>query len=445
MILARYSRILVQFNATLFIFLLVYLCFHARISGDDFFYLFLVKKFGAWKGMLYQYQQWSGRWTAHWIGCALLKFYKLPYFLPLFYFASFTALITSINLFVKKIAVHTISEWNKVAISINITAAFFFTSFSIGETWFWYIIVITYLWSIISALFLLYLISSGRNTPIYYIAAFIFSVYIGGAAESLSLFCIALFGGILLFAQFDIKSSYPVNKKLLLFSLIFLCTSSLITYVAPGTAIRNALLPETTFTFKLITLGKTVLTTAYFLLIKNGLIYVSILFSISFYIRPVTTISILRLTIIFASLIFIALLPTGMVMSESGPGRSLAIVSLLSLVFFLLLFSRQRLKQPELFQFIAALIGMVIILTVTFVQIPKTITFAHSYDARINYLEKLNDKHYKGIAELEKLPDPGLLYFEEISADTAHYNNQHLKSGLGLHFNVRLISSEHER
>ena len=59
--------------AILFLTLYFILSVHSRIAGDDYFYLWLKNTFGAWDGMIYQYNQWSGRWAAHWIGCTMIS------------------------------------------------------------------------------------------------------------------------------------------------------------------------------------------------------------------------------------------------------------------------------------------------------------------------------------------------------------------------------------
>src|SRR5205085_486590 len=123
----------------LFITLYFILSFHARLAGDDFFYLWLKNSFGAWNGMMYQYEHWSGRWTAHYIGCLLLEFWESPFLVPAVCILTFILLFLSLKLLFKRcfhfLKIENNSEINSLILIL--IAALFFTSFSIGEAWFW--------------------------------------------------------------------------------------------------------------------------------------------------------------------------------------------------------------------------------------------------------------------------------------------------------------------
>src|SRR4051812_42776267 len=90
-------------NAILFLFLYFTLSSKSRIAGDDYYYLWLRNNFGAWGGMVYQYNAWSGRWFAHLVGCSLISLWKYPFFLPIVNTTTLILLFVSIHLGLERI------------------------------------------------------------------------------------------------------------------------------------------------------------------------------------------------------------------------------------------------------------------------------------------------------------------------------------------------------
>ncbi len=118
-----------------FIILFLILSFHSRIASDDFYYLYLSDKFGAWNGMLYQYQLWSGRWSAHFFACLLLKIHTLPYFL--FFVYIFTLLVMYLAFRKSFLLLHSYLQLSIPTNLINeltllIITSFYFSTYSIG-------------------------------------------------------------------------------------------------------------------------------------------------------------------------------------------------------------------------------------------------------------------------------------------------------------------------
>src|SRR4051812_39754071 len=85
-------------DSLLFIILYCILSYNARLASDDFYYLYLKNNYGAWGGMIYQYENWSGRWTAHSVACSLLSFWQNKYFLAVINLTTLAALYLTIRL-----------------------------------------------------------------------------------------------------------------------------------------------------------------------------------------------------------------------------------------------------------------------------------------------------------------------------------------------------------
>lgn len=422
-------------NASLFLILFVMLSLHARISGDDFFYLGLTQEHGVNGAMLYQYEHWSGRWSAHWIGCALIGLTKYYLFLPALLITTLLLFIHSVDLFVKKFT-ENLSLVQRLSVSTLIAAAFFFGCFSVAETFFWYIIVFTYLWSIIAGNYLLYLIYFGRKNKMTVGGIIIAAAYIGGAAESLSLFYLLLVSTLLVISW---KRNPGIKaNSFLLIALGTLLIASLIAYLAPGTFVRNSLMPETGISDRMFTLIKSFVKSLLAIYGNKILFLLCFLIPISAVVTIPSSPGLRSSLLIYFSLMVIALAPTALVMSEQGPARALAIVALISLLFVLIVLLKYRSQNADVIYSLASLAGAIYLLVSIVQQHEKVNVFAQAYDQRMDYLLKLKQNNFTGIADLKPLPDAGWLYHEEISEDTAHYNNKHLVYGMQLGFAVKL-------
>jgi hypothetical protein len=322
-------------NSLLFVILYCTLSFNDRLVSDDFYYLYLKNHFGAWGGMLFQYKNWSGRWTAHWIACSLLSFSKNSFFLPLLNLTTLGCLFLVIRSSLKKIfaALNIPADIMLPGFSLLLITAFFFATFSIGESWFWYIIVITYMWSLIAFLFLLnFIFDAGRNYR--WILAIPAAIFIGGASESFALvFIVLLF--IIVFIKRKRESIF--SKKIFLKAMILLVVlagSFFVSWLAPGTEIRRSLLPQTTLGFKVTSYVKSIARYFIFYLPKHaGYIFI---FSFPWlflgeYMRSRFSIaelnrSMKKCSVIFLLSLAVLYIPTTYIMSDAGPDRALLLL-----------------------------------------------------------------------------------------------------------------------
>jgi hypothetical protein len=67
-------------------------------------------------------------------------------------------------------------------------------------------------------------------------------------------------------------------------------------------------------------------------------------------------------------------------------------------------------------------------------QYTLTTEYAKKYDERMEYIESKRLNYTNEVLELPPLPLSGMLFSAELSTDTSHFSNQHLKKALRLNF-----------
>ncbi len=450
-------RVSIAVVCFLFLSLYLVLSFNCRLSSDDFYYLGLHNEFGAWGGMAHQYFKWSGRWAAHWIACALIGAYRNFWFLPLITLSTLTALIFSI----RGILTDVISKYGYITkpdsllISLAIVATFFFTSYGIGESWFWYIIIITYMWSIIAFIIILNMIfREGRL--INYVMVVLAGCFIGGASESFAMIFITVLLLILGYRISPLKYSYSesVNKKLI-FAIAIITISLAVSAFAPGTGVRNSLLPSVTISGKVFITAKAFIKyfvrylpqkILCFLFLLSPIVFFGMMFrkNVNRKINYAYTLRIL--SVLYPAGLIILFIPTCFILGETGPDRALSIVSLYTVIIFgILFFLLGTLIENKPVTAILIVMNILTSVYIFFEMLEQkriASSFSSAYDNRLIYLESMKNDSSVHIIGLQKLPDHGMLYHEEISADTAYFVNQHIRYGLGLKAAVVLKNTD---
>lgn len=443
----------------LFILLLLSLSLNARFAADDYYFLYLKLNYGSVGGTIFQYMDFSGRWLCHFLSLSLLNLSGFKYFLPTYFAFTFGILYLILSsLFYKIYSHYDIDEndFNSDLPPLLFMATFFLCSFSIGENWFWFISVNTYMWSIIFTLMLVNLYINNKKRfyrPIFIVFA---SLYVGSASESYA-FLVLIFS--LLFIIFTIRNKGIENfksnskNKTLITALILIFVSFLISTLSPGTFHRNELLPSLTLMEKSIMMirsyGKILLQ---YIPSKLPLLLIMSVpwISFGFYIQEVTAIttkSVLKnigITIALTGIaIFICLFPTVFILGEMGPPRALSIITLLiagsSAVIFTLigmLFNSES-KTIKIVS-VAFFLMITYLFFVNVKEYRVSAKFADSYNKRIERINELKNANFTGTAELPALPTAGMLYNSELSSDTSYFVNQHWKKGLDLKYNVVL-------
>ena len=183
----------------------------------------------------------SGRWLCHFISLLILNLSGLRFFLPAYFIFTFAVLYLILSSLFYKIYTHydiDEDDFNSDLPPLLFLASFILCSFSVGENWFWFISVSTYIWSISFSLLLVILYINNKKR-FYKPALIIFSsLYIGSASESYALLMIIF---SILYIIFKIRTegietfkSDP-KQKTLITSLILIFISFLISTLSPGT------------------------------------------------------------------------------------------------------------------------------------------------------------------------------------------------------------------
>jgi hypothetical protein len=189
--------------------------------------------------------------------------------------------------------------------------------------------------------------------------------------------------------------------------------------------------------------------------VPNILIYV-LLFTIPSYYVFTNTKSISRSTFIKRSLVstgvlllllFFFQLPITYKTQDVAAIRTLLPISILFVVYGLYLV--YNIRQVELFRlriplsFIKlVLVGIILFNTWNLVTQHKiTQNYADKYDKRIEYINQMSSMD---TLILEPLPNSGFLYSSEISFNSEHYTNQHLRNGLQTKSELMLRKTEHK-
>ena len=455
---SSFEKFLLFLHTFLFLSLFCVLSFNNRPAADDFYYLGNIAERGAWGCMTDLYSGYSGRWAAYLLTGWIVSMHEFPHYLLVFNCATLTFLGVVLYSNISKIISRKFNkQWSgneALYFSILLLTGLFFSSYSIGETWFWLVQVCTYLWSIIMSLILLNAFFDEEFQRVQIPVIIISSTFIGGASESYALVNIFLLCVYLLFSNGKFKKHEQRNSKIIL-ALIFLLLSFIVTMVAPGNEVRMDLLPKVSLaqtawiqikSFIKIIFLHIPLKLHYLFLFSFPWFVLGRNFSDSEYKQSFVSAatSLKKYFFLIAILIFSFLLPTSYIMSELGPDRALSQVSFLIAFSFAALFfylGRKIEINERIFQGLK-ISTLVISTAVLFYhlthQYSVTKKYARDYDKRIEILKSLKDGKEKSIIELEPLPSSGMLYPAEISKDTNDFRNQFLKKYSETEKSIRL-------
>jgi hypothetical protein len=324
-------RVVTAINGLFFLIFFIYRSLNSTLLADDFHFLDLAEKMGAWNGMLFQYNTYSGRWSAHLAGCLLLLYSHFKMFFILFHLFSLTALYFGIFSVIKSFLSDKVQRNDCHILAICFLISFYVATTDKWQSWFWFISVVSYLWSLISSFFLFFLIYNKRNNILYSFLLIIPSLYIGGASESFAL--ISLFLLIIILIH-NYKFSHDRQKRRKIYiALAFLLLSLIISLTAPGTEVRMELLPHLSLVSKFLILCKEIIKVFVFQVMPS--IPVVLLMSIPFALLQINTVKPVKYTkVLLASFFCYVLLlsPTVFIMSEAGPARALLLISLLTVI-----------------------------------------------------------------------------------------------------------------
>ncbi len=460
--MSKSYRLFLSTILTLFVCLLLMLCYFNRLATDDFYFIWDVRNHGVIIGVTSQYMKWCGRFAATLFMDIFYKgfdiqqsYYSLfPFISALLFFTGTCFLMKNLG----RILFLFFPNSQILFAAASLTALLFFLSFDIGESWFWFCGMSSYLWSIIAFVWGCAFLSSIKNKVISLLGAFFCFVYIAGSSEVYSAI-FGLFFTVLLFRKYRISKNIKIfvsaqqNKKLLFIYAIF-AISFLIFLVAPGNYLRDGLFPERKFFYSFFITAKS--------FIKLGVLYLPfklvyiLTFATPFLIigdscksSPINNLKIpfrsffYTTSIAFVILLFIFYWMVAYVMVESGPPRVVFLVSFLLSVYCCCVFFYAgykkilNKKQLDLTKKTGLILGSGMMIFLIFSQYKTTSAYAKAYDQRIDYILELNKITEKDtLIILNPLPPSGMLYSAEISNDTSHFTNRELRLGYNLKYHV---------
>jgi hypothetical protein len=452
-----YSLVLV-----LFPILIVLLCRHFRISTDDYYYLSEVERIGVTKVVSATYYKWSGRFAA----CAVMNFFfgllhnRMHYFflIPLM---SFILLEIGLYLCIHQLAQNNniqLSRLQKAALSLSFLALLFFMSFDIGETWFWCSSIGCYLFNVLAFVWGLFFILHKKNNFLIFLGVIVCAVFIGGSAEMYGFFFL-LITGYFLFFRYRKASGTPTdlrptkNAKLIT-AFIFLAISFIVLVIAPGNYLRDQLLPKHHFIFSFFIAAKSLIKFFIFYL-PSHLHYIAAFGLIFFFTghelrnekqqRFEVNFKLIfkRLTLLFLCFLILFAYLAAFLMSEMGPARLWFLVTFLLSIYCSLLgfyagycFTISE-RTASVLKTAGSCLTFLILSYSLITQFNLVSRYSASFDEREKALKAINSQGKPDtLVVIPSLPPSGMLYSAEITGDSTHYKNRHLKLGYKLQFQV---------
>jgi len=451
--------LLLSIISLLFLILFAILSYFSRLATDDYYFIGDLKNRGTFEQVWFQYKYWSGRYTATFamnVIYNLLGIKQTYYnFLPPL---SLFLLITGIYTFLKNLIINYSIQLKKsilIIYSICIASIFFFLSYDIAESWFWYCGYSSYLWSI-TALILGTGLLISKNCKWYNsLLLCVCFLYVGGASELYS----AIIGLYYTYIVFSIykkqktKNNFWQNRfnKKLIIGYVSFSIAFILLLIAPGNYVRDTLFPEHSFFYAFFLTGKSfVKFTILYLPIKSiYLIGFSPLFILmGIYLKEQLNFSFSpfrkmfkKITLIFFSTLFLFFYTTAYVMVEAGPARVLFFVSFLFTCYIIFISFYAGLTISFKNQYKLKLISVFILIPLLIFHIINQTLIASNYskanDERIAYILNLKEKiKTDTLILLTPLPPSGMLYSSEITNDTTHFTNREVKMGYDLPFYV---------
>lgn len=457
------SILLFSGGTLLFLLLVLILSWYTRFAADDYFFIHDIQEHGILGNFRSQYMGWCGRFSSliameliyRNVGLHPSYYFQIPF---LSFFLLTIGIYKNMQVFLSYYTIK-INPLEKCILSFSFVALLFFLSVDIGESWFWYCSYGSYLFSIIAFIWGMYFIFSKQTHFLMYAGMALSFIYVGGASEVFTL----IFGCFLLFVlihRFKTAGTFSnfiqeqLNKKIVV-ALFFLGVAFLLFLIAPGNYARNQLFPQQQFLYSFFIAFKAVV--KFFIFHLPFKLHYILAFVFPFVIIgkrfqadaehkfKQSFISFFkRATLLFAGLSFLFFYVVAFIMLEMGPPRICLLATFLFTVYccciafyagYCYVASE---KQFAILKNGCICLGLLITGYSLLHQYPIVRAYATACDERINHLQHLNNDPVVigSIVALSPLPQCGMLYSAEITADTNHFKNQHLRLAYHLKYPV---------
>ena len=441
-------------------FLLLYfiLSMNSRLAADDFYFLHNFETLGWWQSMLASWHEWVTRWASVLL---LNLFFSIFRFTGSFLFIHIITLLmlcfalfmfasASIEFFLR----HKISKSKGLLrlmvlpqhsrFTVSFLISFFLLMPGTGEIFFWITSSSMYLWALIACCFLLSEVFSEKHTFSTWIVCIPSALFIGGAAEAVSLPVVIILVIILIY-----QSRKKYFKVGTLLSLVVLIASIAFSYAGEGRALRQSALPHHSFGELLLVAGKS-LALSEIDFVREKFIWIILFFfawmgfaeriSLSVTFRPGF---VLKLLAAYVVLCIVLIAPASMLLGETPPFRARILISFLncSMISITGIIAGAWLRRSNVVLVLSSLsvIGISVMIGKSALEQKKITTeYAQAVDARMQFLTTLVHPDDSSTIFLEALPPHGMLMSSEISTDTADFRNEHLEKYLDLKASLRI-------
>lgn len=444
-----------------FLLLFILLSNFSRLASDDFFFIWDVCTNGLAESIKSQYLGWSGRYSATLIPNIFYQQFQLHQqwycTLPLLSFTFlFFGLYTSFHFFFEILA-FTVLITTKIFLSVFFIALLFFASPDIGESWFWYDGLSSYLWSLIAICWIPYLLFKSSKNKIYYPFLFFCVIYAASASEVYALFyfiiAVIILSYTIYFKKnriffFHRKSIIIISSLFILFSIAFS-----ISVFAPGNFARASQFPDSNLKSNIYFFTRMVLKWFFYFLPQKIPYFITFLFYFLFIgiqLKENTNAQkffnkkiFVSLVLFFAISLLIVFGSIAVIMSQSGEYRIWLLVSFMFVIvciysaLWLGMHSGDWIKKIKLLFYCSSIFFFV----VCSFQIQKAYQYSKAVDERTEKIIRAKENGYSSnILYLDPLPESGFLYSAEISIDTLATPNKAMKLAYDLPFNISLKS-----
>ena len=447
-------KTLIITSNVLFIMLYVILASNNRIAHDDYYSIYIVNKLGVMDSVIYQYDNWCTRYISVFLSFTISSLLKYKYTLFIYNVLLLKLFVISVYYSLnacKKLLNESVrnDKLQLLNYSVFFVSAIFYSSFNIGETWFWLSSTSTYLLSVIMLFFAFSFIFNNKKNLRNKLAITLVSVFIGGSNGTLSLLLLLVL--FILFRLYKQTNKLIANKLLL--SFICVLISFAILYLGNGNNIRTGSFNSRSV-LDSVTLNIKMAAIILFTKVPNILIYIMLFIFPTFHIfgntKNITKSTFIKRCLvsisILLSLLFVFQLPITYKTQDVAAIRALLPISVLFFLYGLYLIYNLyqiesfRLRIPEAFaQFFLVCIILINLWNIQ-AQYKLTKNYASKYDERIETIKKLS--HMDTIA-LKPLPFSGFLYSSEITCDANHFSNKQMKAGLQIKSEIIIRKTKH--
>lgn len=443
----KISNHLLLVSNCIFIALYFLLAWNNRIAHDDFYLLFVVNKMGICDAVQFQYNHWCTRYASVFLSFFIAHLLQFRFTLFIYQILLLVWFVATVYWSIKNIllpyfsSVNNITSAQIIQISILIVSGIFYSSFSIGEVWFWLASKSTYIVSVLCFANGCFLLLKTHKSFAHYLLIAVLFGFVGASNESLWIFASIFFITFLFFNTKKKRQSLLVWMPFIVALLSYtICFTLLVN--GNGNNIRKScfepmetvnLIKQQWKVFAMIFFTK--ISKVFFVTLLIALLVVSIFFKSGLFIGyKIRFKQVAIVSVCFGCIIFLFQLPITYYTHDLAADRTLFPISLLLFLYCNYLVIVLFLYQGRFNRPIVSIITNCILLIYSgytlYTQILVVPNYAEAYDKRITVLNKMRETSKSII--LEPLPSSGLLFSAEISTDSTHYNNQHLQQALGL-------------